>query len=205
MPPPEPCSRLISERRNTLLKRSWQAEDACSIRVELTRRMLTWPSALIDAWRRAATIVADEFSKHDPANKNLYKANAKAFRSEMDKLNSWVKGQMKRVPRERRTLATAHAAFGYLCKDHGWKMLPVQGINREQTPSPKWLGEMTATIKKEKIAAVFPEKSHNPKVFQSLAKQTGIRIGKPLIADGGSSISGMFQHNVTTIVGTLAP
>lgn len=157
----------------------------------------------IDAWRRAASIVADEFSKRDPANKKKYEANAKAFRGRMDGLNSWAKGQMKRVPKNRRTLATAHAAFGYLCKDFGWKMLPVQGMNREASPSPKWLGEMAAVIKDEKIQAVFPEKTHNPKVFQSLAKETGVKIGKPLIADGGPSIEKMFQHNVTVIVGAL--
>ena len=32
---------LISERRKTLLKRSWQAEETCSISVELTRRIVT--------------------------------------------------------------------------------------------------------------------------------------------------------------------
>jgi zinc/manganese transport system substrate-binding protein len=158
----------------------------------------------IDAWRRAASIVADEFSKRDPANKQLYAANAKRFRGEMDALNSWAKGQMKRVPKSRRTLATAHAAFGYLCKDFGWKMLPVQGVNREQSPSPQWLGEMAAVIKREQIVAIFPEESHNPKALQSLAKQTGVRVGKPLIADGGTSVSGMFRHNIGTIVGTLA-
>ena len=44
-----PCSRVIRERRNTLLKRSWQAEDTCSISVELTRRIVTLPLARIEA------------------------------------------------------------------------------------------------------------------------------------------------------------
>lgn len=158
----------------------------------------------IDAWRRAATILADEFTRHDPGNKSTYAANAKAFRSRMATLDSWVKGQLGRVPKKRRTLATAHAAFGYLCKDYGWKMLPVQGLNREQTPSPKWLGEMAAVIKKDEIIAIFPEKTNNPKIFQALAKQTGVQLGKSLIADGGGSIEGMFKHNVTAIVAALA-
>ena len=161
-----------------------------------------WQS--IDAWRRAATIVADEFSKRDSEHKANYAANAKAFRSRMSTLDSWAKGQLGRVPKKRRTLATAHAAFGYFCKDYGWKMLPVQGLNREQTPSPKWLGEMAAVIKKEKIIAIFPEKTHNPKVFQTLAKQTGVKVGKALIADGSGSIEGMFKHNVSVIVAALA-
>jgi len=160
-----------------------------------------WQS--IDAWRRAATIVADEFSRLDPPNKALYAANAKVFRSRMDALNGWAKGQLNRVPKERRTLVTAHAAFGYFCKDFGWKMLPVQGMNREESPSPQWLGEMAAVIKAEGIGAVFPEKTHNPKVFQALVQETGVKVGKPLIADGNGSIEGMFRHNVTAIVEAL--
>ena len=51
--PPLPCRRVISERRKTLLKRSWQDEETCSMSVELTRRIVTGPSAWIDAWRLA--------------------------------------------------------------------------------------------------------------------------------------------------------
>ena len=50
---PRFCKRVINERRNTLLNRSWQADDTCSISVELTRRMVTWPSARMEAWRFA--------------------------------------------------------------------------------------------------------------------------------------------------------
>ena len=46
---PRLCKRVINERRKTLLNRSWQAEDTCSISVELTRRMVTWPSARMEA------------------------------------------------------------------------------------------------------------------------------------------------------------
>ena len=46
---PRLCKRVINARRKTLLNRSWQAEDTCSISVELTRRMVTWPSARMEA------------------------------------------------------------------------------------------------------------------------------------------------------------
>jgi hypothetical protein len=43
----------MSERRKTLLKRSWQSEDDCSSKVELTRMSVTGSWALIVAVRRA--------------------------------------------------------------------------------------------------------------------------------------------------------
>ena len=50
---PLPCRRVIIERRNTLLKRSWQLDDTCSMSVELTRRIVTSPSACMEACRFA--------------------------------------------------------------------------------------------------------------------------------------------------------
>ncbi len=44
-----PCSRVISERRKTLLKRNWHEDETCSINVELTRKIVTGATALIDA------------------------------------------------------------------------------------------------------------------------------------------------------------
>ena len=51
--PPVPCRRVISDLKKTLLKRSWHDELTCSISVELTRKMVTAPTAWIDAWRFA--------------------------------------------------------------------------------------------------------------------------------------------------------
>ena len=48
-----PWRRSINERRNTLLKRSWHADDDCSSSVELTRTSVSGPVALIVAVRLA--------------------------------------------------------------------------------------------------------------------------------------------------------
>ena len=62
-----------------------------------------------------------------------------------------------------------------------------------------------AQIKGEKIAAVFPEKASNPKVLAQIAKQTGAKVGKQLIADGEIyTYQAMIQSNVKAIVEALA-
>ena len=85
-------------------------------------------------------------------------------------------------------------------------MLPIQGLNHEASASPQHLGHVAEAIKKEGIPAVFPESNSNPKVLQTLVKQTGVKVGKPLVADGRKhTVKGMFQHNVTTIVAAMGP
>ena len=157
----------------------------------------------IDCWRRAATRVRKELSAIDGDNADFYRKRASQVRKELAGLRQWASVELAKVPPESRTLATAHAAFAYFCNEHKWKMLAVQGLNRERIDSPKFLAEVVDAIREEKVRALFPEKRSNPKILKTVAEGAGVLVGKPLIADGGSSIEEMFRYNVGVIVGTL--
>jgi zinc/manganese transport system substrate-binding protein len=160
--------------------------------------------------QRAARIVADAFAEADPAGAAVYRANAEAARERFADLARWAKRELAAVPRAQRKLVTAHAAFGYFCKEFGFKSVPVQGLTREREPSPKYLAETIGVLREQRVAAVFPEVSANPKVLEEMTKATGAKLGGTLIADGtGSEAAGSFEsmlrHNVATIVRALAP
>ena len=159
----------------------------------------------IDLFRRAATITADTFAKADPAGADTYTKNATAYRAKLDELERWTRKEIARSPRDKRHLATAHAAFGYFCKDYGFEQMPVQGMNREQMPDPKKLAALVAELKEHQVGAIFPEKESNPKILEALTKDTGIKLGQPLIADGSTaeSYEAMMRHNVAAIVAGL--
>lgn len=157
----------------------------------------------IDCWRRAARVMAKELARVDPGNKSHYDSRAKKVRAELATLGAWVKKELQKVPKEQRVLATAHAAFGYFCHEQGWRMLPVQGLNREQVASARFVNEVAKTLQEEKVRAIFPEKRSNPKMLKTLAESVGVKMGDALIADGGGSIDAMFKHNVTALVKSL--
>ena len=159
----------------------------------------------LDCWRRAAYVVSGELAKVDPAHAKEYDLRAKVVRKEFAELRQWTETELAKVPAAHRTLATAHAAFAYFCNEYKWRMLPVQGLTRERVAAPKFVAEVAAAIRKEKVLAVFPEKRSNPKMLKTLAQGVGIKVGGELIADGGGSIDEMFRHNVNTIVTALAP
>lgn len=160
----------------------------------------------VDLFRRAAGIVADELSEANPANREVFQENAKAYRLKLDGLEKWIRREVIRIPRERRKLATAHAAFQYFCEAYGFESYSIQGINREQMPDAVKLAALIATLKNEKVAAIFPEKESNPKMLLSLTKDTGIRLGGKLVADGRGSTSyeEMMRGNVSSIVAALS-
>jgi len=160
----------------------------------------------IDLFRRATTIVATAMAEASPENAALYQKNAAAYRTKLDDLERWTKREIAKIPREKRHLATAHAAFNYFCKDYGFTPHPLQGINREQMPDSKRLAKLVADLKKNQVGAIFPEKESNPKTLQTLTHDTGIQLGEPLIADGAGTTDyeTMMRHNVTAIVKALA-
>lgn len=160
----------------------------------------------IDLFRRATGVVTEALASAAPGEAEGFRKNSEIYRKQLDELERWTKREVAKIPRDKRHLATAHAAFNYFCKDFGFIPHPVQGLNREQMPDPKQLATLVETLKKEKVVAIFPEKESNPKILQTLTNDTGIRLGDPLIADGTGvkSYQEMVRHNVTAIVKGLA-
>jgi zinc/manganese transport system substrate-binding protein len=161
----------------------------------------------VDLFRRATGIVTEALIARSPENSADFRKNADAYRAQLDDLEKWVKREISTIPRDKRHLATAHAAFNYFCKDFGFTPHPVQGMNREQMPDPKELAALVADLKKNQVSAIFPERESNPKILQTLTTDTGIRLGDPLIADGtgGLGYVAMMRHNVAVIVKGLDP
>ena len=154
--------------------------------------------------QRATRIVRDILAKKDPLNKAYYQTQAKAYEKQLNELHSWVRKQVAKIPRADRELATAHLAFAYLCKEYGFRAIPLLGLNQEQSPSPLELGKTINHIKKYSVRAVFPEVRANPKSLKVIAKETGIRIGNPLLADGVTidypTYEQMVRYNFQTIL-----
>ena len=157
--------------------------------------------------KRAVDGIAKEFARVDPAGAAIYKANAKAYERRLDELYSWAKRELGQIPRSQRKLATAHAAFGYFCRDFGFRAVPIYGLDRSREVSSQYLSETIETIRKEKITVVFPEELANPKALDAIVRATGVRKGPALIADGSrsgvTSYEAFIRHNINAVVAAL--
>lgn len=155
--------------------------------------------------KRATKIVAKSFSELDPDNSPFYTKQAKAHEKRLGDLSKWARKEVSVIPRNRRKLATAHAAYTYFCQEFGFQSMPVQGLTKEREPSSQYLADVITDLKDHKIRAVFPEAQANPKVLKEMVRGTGAKIGGQLFADftGNAKVmtyEAMFRHNVKTIV-----
>lgn len=157
--------------------------------------------------QRAVRYIGDELAAADPANAEAYKANAEATEKKIAGYRAWAQQQIAQIPKANRKLVTAHAAFGYFCKEFGFKSLPLLGLSREDEASPKYIVEAVKIIREQGIPAIFPEDQANPKIIQQIVRETGVKLGTPLIADGTApgftQYEAMLRHNVEAVVKAL--
>lgn len=163
----------------------------------------------IDNMRRAARVVAKEFTDQDPAGKSYYTRNAMAYGKRLEDLKKWAKAELGKVPRGQRKLVTAHNAFGYFAKEFGFEVIAVAGLNKEQNTTPQEQAKTIESVKNSGVRAVFPETGASTKSLQAISAATGTRLGEPLIADGNGTgktagFEAMIRHNVTAITQALA-
>ena len=160
--------------------------------------------------RKAADVVRDALMAADPADKDVYTANAAAYQDELDELDKAIRLKVAELARDKRKLVTSHDAFQYFARDYGFRIYPIEGVSTAEEPSTRKVAELLGTIRKEKVKSVFFENTQNPKVISQITKETGATVGGELYADGLGAPDGdaatyidMMHHNVNTIVDAL--
>ena len=165
----------------------------------------------LDCMLAATGIVQAEFARARPAAAAEFSANAEAYRARLRALKAWAAGQIGRLPPNRRHLVTSHDAFGYFARDYGFEVHAISGLSTESEADARHLAGLIDLIRREAIPAVFAEESANPRLVENLVRETGVRIGATLYADGlgppgsgAETYDSMYRHNVRAIVDALS-
>lgn len=158
--------------------------------------------------QKAVKVVRDELAKVSPADQKAFADNAGAYSAKLDALQKWAKAEVAKLPRDQRKLVTSHDAFQYFAKENGFTIYAIEGISSADQPSSKKVAEIISVIKAQGVKAIFPESIENPKVLKEITRETGVKVGGELYADGlgegaAGTYEGMYKSNVTTIVSAL--
>lgn len=155
--------------------------------------------------------VAEAMKAAMPDHADEIAANATSYIAKLEALDAETKAKLAELPDNRRTVVTAHDAFGYLADAYGLTFLAPVGIDTEAEPSAKELAVLIDQIKSEGVAALFVENITSPALVQQVSEETGIEIGGRLFSDalserGGPATSylAMFEHNLGTLLAALS-
>ena len=154
--------------------------------------------------------IAAAMSEALPAHADEFKANAAAYIADLQALDAETNEKLAALPADRRTVVTAHDAFGYLADAYGLTFLAPVGIDTEAEPSAKDLATLIKQLKADGAAALFVENITSPALIQQISDETGIKVGGRLFSDalserGGPATSylAMFQHNLGALLEAL--
>lgn len=156
--------------------------------------------------------VAEALAAADPANAAAYRANAAAYAAEIEALHAEATAAFAELPAERRTVVTAHDAFGYMAREYDLEFLAPVGIDTEAEPSAQELADLVTQLKEREVAGLFVENITSPALVRQIADETGLEIGGRLFSDALSESGGpatsyvaMYRHNLETLLASLQP
>jgi len=77
---------------------------------------------------------------------------------------------------ERRTLVTAHDAFGHMADAFSLDEYGITGISPEAEPNPQRLAELADLVRRTGTTTVFTEELASPRIAEALAREAGVKV-----------------------------
>jgi ABC-type Zn uptake system ZnuABC Zn-binding protein ZnuA len=134
---------------------------------------------------------------------------ADAYVARVRALDRGIARCMDAVPAADRKLVTDHDAFGYFAGRYGIDVVGavIPSQTTQAQPSAGDLAQLTETIRREDVKAIFPESSINPKLADAIARETGASSDHTLYGDtlgppgsSGATYLTMMQANADAMV-----
>lgn len=130
------------------------------------------------------------FSAQDPANAEIYKKNAEAYKDRIRATIEPLRRAVAEIPEEQRWLVTCEGAFSYLARDFGMKELYLWPMNADQVGTPQQVRSVIDGVRENEIPVVFCESTVNTAPAKQVARETGASYGGELYVDSLSEAGG---------------
>ncbi len=146
-------------------------------------------------------------SKADPANAEIYAANAAAYSDKIKAIDEPMRQRLSAIPKDQRWLVTSEGAFSYLARDFDLREAYLWPINADEQGTPQQVRKLVDLVRDNKIPVVFSESTISDKAAKQVARETGAAYGGVLYVDSLSEEDGpvptylkLLETTVETIV-----
>jgi zinc transport system substrate-binding protein len=126
--------------------------------------------------------IRDGLTKKDPEGKDVYEKNAASFIEQLKALDERFRKGLQAC--EKKVLVNGgHFAFDYMAKRYGFRYVSVYGVSPDAEPTATTLVKLTRLIRENHLGYIFHEELINPRVAETLARETGATLLKLNPAD----------------------
>lgn len=128
--------------------------------------------------------IAETLADVDPEGRDAYAANAGAAADRIADLDRAL--QPRLAPHADAGFVVFHDAYGYFTDHFGLKPAIPVSLGDASTPSAARLGAIRDRIADTGASCGFPEHASDPRLLQTVAEGTGLRLGGELSPEGGT-------------------
>jgi zinc transport system substrate-binding protein len=125
-------------------------------------------------------LIAADLARIDPANAAAYQANAAQAAAGIATLDARLDAAL--APVRDKPFVVFHDAYGYFADHYGLTIAGTVAPGDAAPPGAAHLAELQASL--GKAQCIFPETQHDPKMAETLAADTDLRIGGALDPEG---------------------
>ncbi|MFZ3453754.1 metal ABC transporter substrate-binding protein [Arthrobacter sp. 7Tela_A1] len=154
--------------------------------------------------------MADAFAELDPENAGAFRANAAAYKEELQDVHDQLVAGLGALPENQRALVTCEGAFSYLARDAGLTERYIWAVNAEQQATPQQITATIEFVKENNVPAVFCESTVSDAPLQQVVEATDTEFGGVLYVDSLSEQGGpvptyldLIRHDAETILAGL--
>jgi zinc/manganese transport system substrate-binding protein len=154
--------------------------------------------------------IAKGLSGAVPAHAADFKANADKLIAEIAALDRQLKADFGAIPQSKRRVLTSHDAFHYFGRAYGIEFVSVQGVSTEAEPTADDLVKVVRQARDGHLSAIFLENMSDPRLAETVAQESGVRMGGELYADALSDPGGpapdylsLIRHNAKQLLAVM--
>lgn len=134
---------------------------------------------------RAVEAIRSALTRADAGGRGAYARNAARYASRIRRLDAAIARCVRRVPHDKRKVVTTHDALAYFARRYGIEVVGavIPSLSTQAQPSARDTERLVRQIRQERVEAIFPESSLNPKLERAVSREAGARVGGALYAD----------------------
>jgi ABC-type Zn uptake system ZnuABC Zn-binding protein ZnuA len=155
--------------------------------------------------------IAEAFTAKDPVNTDTYRANADAYKKELQTADDEVRQILSVVPEEHRALVTNHEFMSYFARAYDFSVVGVvvPGGTSGGESDPQTIAALLDAVRAAGVPAIFAEASANLQMIEAIAQDAGVQVVTTLsesltAADGAAdTYLGYLRYNAQTVAEAL--
>ena len=120
--------------------------------------------------------ISEALGEKLPAEKDYFRKNLKNYIFQLEKLDSEIRERVSGF--SRKEFIAMHSAWIYFAKRYGLIQAGEITESPGKEPTPQYVSDLIKTIRELNTKAIFAEYQLNPKLAESIAKETGIKVLK---------------------------